>query len=157
MKKHVTILLLVFTLLTGCSANSVKESAASLYKKEAFLEIEIQTPESILPAQIALFEILLFQDGQEAENVETIEVSIWGKENNEKIEEHTLEKASNGRYSVATTFDKDGVYYLKVNASSNGATVMPTKQLIVGEVSEEELNELKKDGLKHNADHSDHH
>jgi len=67
------------------------------------------------------------------------------------------ENVGNGMYSLSKEFESDGLYYVKVHASSNGSIIMPQKQFIVGKLSKSELEFLQKGKQKQSGNHEHHH
>lgn len=63
----------------------------------------------------------------------------------------------NGTYSLSKVFNQEGLYVVKVHAGNQGSMVMPRKQFVVGEVSEEEFNSLKENTQNQEGSNEHHH
>ncbi|WJQ82914.1 FixH family protein [Brevibacillus brevis] len=151
MKIYVQFLsILLFSLfLTACS---VDKEAVSLYKQEKPLEIDISVPHPVLLNKPQLFKAVLHQNGKVVDDAEEVRFTIWKKDSSNKNETIAATNVDNGVYTVERTIDKEGVYYVKVNASANGSRIMPTKQFIVGEITEE-IDSVKKQDPEQNHEH----
>jgi hypothetical protein len=66
------------------------------------------------------------------------------------------EVVGDGMYRVTKDFEQDGLYFVKIHASSSGSTIVPTQQFIVGELSTCELQYLQK-GQKPEGEAEEHH
>ncbi|WP_186578260.1 FixH family protein [Aquibacillus kalidii] len=148
-------IILLSILLFGCSTKVVQEDAEDHYSKETPLEIDILVPESIEPNQNTRLEISLTCNGQAVDSLETVMFTIWNKDEQDVITELSAENWGNGRYGVETTFDRNGLYLLKVSASFNNSSVMPTKQFTVGDFVPKLNDEVELDNTS-NSHHKHH-
>lgn len=143
--------IIVLVALVGCLLD---EDVAEQYKKETPLEIDIQVPEYIEAKENTEVTFELSQNGESVSTLDDLSVTTWMVDS-ETTKQLVAENVGNGEYSVETSFDQDGIYHMKVTASKNNATIMPTKQFIVGNY-EEEVNEPTED--EHEGhDHDSHH
>lgn len=142
------ILALLFSLsLTACSLD---DEAAALYKQESILEIDVILPEDVPLNKPALFQAILRQGDNMVDDAQVVQFTIWRNGNPNQVDRIEATNDGNGVYSAEKAIHEDGLYYVKVQASANGSRVMPTKQFIVGELSEEDKNSLQ----HHDHDHS---
>lgn len=147
------VLALLFSFsLTACSLD---EEAASLYKQESVLDIDVILPEDLSLQKPMLFQAILRQDGKMVDNAEDVIFEIWKNDNPSQVDKIKATNDGNGVYSAEKAIDEDGLYYVKVQASANGSRVMPTKQFVVGKLSEEDKNSLHHH--EHDHDHDGHH
>ena len=63
----------------------------------------------------------------------------------------------NGTYSISKDFDSEGLYFVKVHAGNKGSIIMPRKQFVVGELSESDLDFLRKGAQSEIEVHEHHH
>nr|WP_281172509.1 FixH family protein [Ectobacillus panaciterrae] len=103
-----------------------------------------------------MLKIKLTQEGKKVDNATNIQFEIWKKDNNKDHEVIEAQYEGDGIYRAEKTFNKDGLYYIKADVTAHDLHVMPTKQVIVGKISEEELKLLQKESQDH-AGHHDHH
>lgn len=157
MYKQVLSIFVFILYLTGCSAGALSEEAANHYKKESPLGVEIVVPEPIVLNKPQLFKVILKQNDEVVDGASNVQVSIWKKGNPTSNDSIEASNVGNGEYTVEKIFNAEGLYYVKVQASANGSTVMPTKQFIVGSLSKEELNELQRNLPKEKPTHKGHH
>lgn len=143
-------------LLLFLSACTVDTSAANLYKQSKPVEVDMILPESISLNQPQMLKIKLTQEGKKVDNATNIQFEIWKKDNNKDHEVIEAQYEGDGIYRAEKTFNKDGLYYIKADVTAHDLHVMPTKQVIVGKISEEELKLLQKESQDH-AGHHDHH
>ena len=152
--KSLFIGLFVFSCLSGCSSDP---SAYKLYKQETPLEAEIIVPEKFEPTKAESVKVILTQDGKKVEKPDYVHLEIWKQDGSVKYgmtEEHN---DGNGRYSLSRNFEQEGLYYVQVHASYNDSIIMPTKQFVVGELSESDLHALQSDALNLAGSASSHH
>ncbi|MDN4495251.1 FixH family protein [Ureibacillus aquaedulcis] len=146
--------------LTSClllSACSLKEDAADLYKKESPLEAEVILPDAFLDDQQETIEVLLTQDGKEVNGADYVHFEIWKQDGSLHYNMEPAKAMGYGLYALSKDFHSDGLYYLKVHASSNGSVISPQMQFVVGELSKEELKILQQDLPATEGGHEHHH
>ncbi|KAB2330677.1 FixH family protein [Bacillus mesophilum] len=139
------------------SACSLDENAADLYKKETPLEAEIILPEQFSNADQEAITVHLTQGGESVDNPDFIHFQIWKQDGSIDYGMEEAENLGDGTFALSKPFDQDGLYYIQVHASSAGSMIVPTKQFIVGELSESDLealnNGVKKEGHTGGAHH----
>ncbi|WP_456278861.1 FixH family protein [Bacillus sp. AK128] len=154
MKKFLLVLvLLVSMMLSACSLN---EGVADLYKKENPLKAEVFIPENFSAGQQEAIEVVLIQNEGKVTNPDYVHLEIWKQDRSVHYPMEEASKIGEGTYRVTKDFDQDGLYFVKVHASSAGSIIFPQKQFIVGELSKSELEFLQK-GLKVESDVSESH
>ncbi|WP_208588881.1 hypothetical protein [Gracilibacillus suaedae] len=152
--KKILLITTLLILLVACSPNQVNGDAASLYKTEDPAQISLDLPDELTSKEETHIEIDVHQA------VAEISASLWkqGEENDSVNLDIT--KMENETYLMKHTFREDGIYYLQIRAETSESKIMPTKRLIVGDLSkeEQELLEQESDHTDHDGhDHSDHH
>lgn len=140
--------------LAACSLNT---GVASLYKEESPLHADIQIPESFKDNAEDVISIALEQNGGSVENPDFLHAEIWKQDGSLSFPMEEVEQDENGTFYVKKDFDEDGLYFIKLHASSNGSIITPKKQFIVGELSDEELEILQEGAQEEEVDHEHHH
>ncbi|NAP00077.1 hypothetical protein FRY77_29280 [Halomonas sp. MG34] len=159
MKKGITSVVLIglSLVLAACSLNT---GVASLYKEESPLHADIQIPASFKDNAEDVISIELEQNGERVEKVESpdfLHAEIWKQDGSLSFPMEEVEQDENGAFYVKKDFDEDGLYFIKLHASSNGSIITPKKQFIVGELSDEELEILQEGAQEEEVDHEHHH
>ncbi|KMJ57447.1 hypothetical protein AB685_15620 [Bacillus sp. LL01] len=153
-------LMLVFVpllLLMGCT--SVPEEKTSL----EIVEVKMEFPESVKEDEEVVVKTLVTQGEEFVEDAQEVQIEIWnvedGKENSELLDaKHT----GDGVYEVKHSFGKKGIYRVQSHVTARDMHVMPTKQLVVGELSQEEIDailesEAVEEEHHDDGDHGHHH
>lgn len=155
MKTYVQVLfvLLLGVLLAACS---LREDAASLYKQEHVLQIDIILPDPVVLHESQSYQARLEQNGSMVGDAQDVSFTFWKYGTPEQTEEIVARNEGNGIYSVEKALESDGLYFVKVHATANGSTVMPTKRFAVGELSPEEEASLQPEHQHHHG-HDAHH
>lgn len=154
-KAHAMLFLVVICLiLQGCS---VRSDAADLYKKEKPLEVEMVLPESISSNEEIMIQASLTQDGKPIEDAGFVHFEIWKQDRSVSYPMKEAKAAGNGTYQMAVTFKSDGLYVFKVHAGTNDSLISPQMQFVVGELSDTEMEALKKGPIKNEGTSGHHH
>jgi hypothetical protein len=142
-----------FSIITlGCSLN---EGTEELYKQENVLKIELISPKEIDTGEAFEVKALLSQVDGEVPELENIEFLIWKNGERDQMKRVQHENEGNGLYSIRTMVQEKGLYFVKVEANTVDSKVMPTKQFIVGTLSEEDIHSLPKQNEEQH--HEGHH
>ncbi|MFB5660361.1 FixH family protein [Alteribacillus sp. HJP-4] len=141
-------------LLLFLSACAVDDNTANLYKKSKPLEIDLILPKSTSLDKEQMIKIKLTQEGEKVEDA-AAQLEIWKRDNHEDHEVIKAKSEGNGIYAAEKMFNDDGLYYIRAEVRTSDSHVMPTKQVIVGNPTEEELNSLqqKTEQLQGGHDH----
>ncbi|MDQ0162028.1 FixH family protein [Aeribacillus alveayuensis] len=133
----------VFLLAAGCAADSDQTSEekndqneASMEEQPQMLEANIIVPEAISPHEEVTMKVEVTQGDEVVDDASEVMFEIWqdDKENSEMIK---AEHEGNGVYSITKQFEQNGIYHVQTHVTARDLHVMPTKQFVVGEVSEE--------------------
>ncbi|YCA44710.1 FixH family protein [Bacillus sp. JZ8] len=145
-----------FVIILLLSACSVDSDAAKLYRQSEKLKAVIITPETMNPNEEVGLEVEVTKEDKKVEELERMNVEIWkkGSEENKKVIEG--QRTTKGTYEVVNTFSEDGIYYVKADVRTKNLHIMPTKQMIVGELSEEDEKSLEPEKEKEHNHHSHH-
>lgn len=102
------------------------------------------------------FSIGLRQKGKPVKAAEYVFFEISKGDGSVKPIEEKAKVEGNGTYSITKTFPQEGLYYLKVHASSDGSIIMPTKKFIVGKLSDDDRKKVS-DQINKKEFHDEHH
>lgn len=152
--KKVFLITIIGLLLGGCS---LKEDSAELYLKEQPLHAEVILPETIMSQEQVPIKVILTQDGKKVEEVDSVEFEMWKHDDAIHATVEQPSELEEGTYGINKTFDRDGLYYIKIHASKGDAIIMPQVQIVVGELSKSELEYLQKDLSEKEEGHEHHH
>ena len=146
--------LFVLGCVSGCSPDP---NATKLYKQESPLEAEVIVPELLEPTEDATIQVILTQDGERVEKPDYVHLEIWKRDGTVNFGMKEAHNDGDGQFSLSRNFEKEGLYYVQVHAGSNGSFIMPTKQFIVGELSESDLQALQSDAPNVSGSAGSHH
>jgi hypothetical protein len=149
-----TPLLLTFFLLAACSADP---EAADHYAKREEVNVNIVAPESIEAGSAPKIDVKLTQDGKSLEQEATVNFLVWKDENKADAEEIPASFDADGTYLLEYTFPSDGVYFVKADVTVDNIHLMPTKQIRVGELTQEEIEKIKQEQEQKKQDDSGSH
>lgn len=150
---------LAIMLLAGCAADSEQPSEEHNQKEQTMdeqpqmLEANILVPKMINPNEEVTLKVEVTQGDEKVEDANEVMFEIW-QDDKEKSEMIEAEHEGNGVYTIKTTFEQDGVYHVQTHVTARDLHVMPTIQVAVGEVSEDEMNKMNMD--KEHQDHEGH-
>lgn len=149
-------LLLTFFLLAACSADP---EAADQYAQREEVNVNIEAPESIEADSAPVIDVKLSQDGKVLEQEATVNFLVWKDENKADAEEIPAALDADGTYHLEYTFPSDGVYFVKADVKVDNIHLMPTKQIRVGELTQEEIEKIEQEQeqKKQNDSGSHHH
>lgn len=126
-------------LLAGCGAEEERADSASAAEQEVHpLEVEVLTEAAGEPGEWTL-EAYVSQGGEAVDDADEVKFEVFEagkKDESVKIDYANVE---DGVYSVEHTFAEEGVYYFIPHVTARGMHTMPTQQVIVGDVSAEEI------------------
>ena len=137
MKKLLLVVVPFLLLLVGCT--NVPEEETSL----EIVEVEITLPENVKEEEKVAVKTLVTQGEEKVEDAKEVQIEIWnvekGKENSVLLDaEHT----GDGVYEVKHSFEDKGVYRVQSHVTARDMHIMPTKQLVVGDMSQEEIDAI---------------
>ena len=110
-----------------------------LSKKENVLKIEMMLPEEIATGEAVEIKALMSQVDGEEPMLENIEFIIWKNGESDQADRFQPKNQGNGLYTVNTIVKEEGLHFVKVEANTVDSKVMPTKQFVVGSLSEEDI------------------
>lgn len=151
--KRISMICILSLSLCACS---LKPDVATLYKQEEPLQADIIIPESFSSDKPEEITVSLTQNDKRVADPDFVHIEIWKQDGSVAYEMEQAEEIGNGLYSIKKEFNHDGLYYVKIHASNDGSIIMPTKRMIVGELSENELEFLQV-GIKKQEERHEHH
>ncbi|QFT88634.1 hypothetical protein FIU87_08265 [Bacillus sp. THAF10] len=151
MKKLLLVFILAF-LLVGCTSAPEKNTSPEI------IEVEISMPEKVSENESVTIQTHVTQGEENVEDAKEVKFEIWNVE--EGKEESTLLDAvhtSDGQYVADHSFREKGVYRVQSHVTARDLHVMPTKQIVVGELSEEDIQAiLEKEKVNKEEENSEH-
>lgn len=145
-----------FVIILLLSACSVDSDAAKLYRKSEKMKAVIVIPKTVNPNEEVDLKVEVTKEDKKVEKLESMNIEIWKKGNEENKKVIEGKRTAKGTYEVVNTFSEDGIYYVKAEVRTKDLHIMPTKQMIVGELSEEEAKSLEPEKEKEDNHHSHH-
>ncbi|MCG1023275.1 FixH family protein [Sutcliffiella horikoshii] len=155
MKKIILIVVPFLLLLVGCTSAPEEETSLEI------VQVEIQFPEKVDEGEEVVVKTLVTQGEEKVEDAQEVQIEIW---NVEKGKENSLlldaEHVGDGVYEVKHSFKENGVYRVQSHVTARDMHVMPTKQLVVGDLSQEEIDAIMESEVEEEphdgGDHGDH-
>lgn len=142
MRKTTLYLTIVFVLfLNACSLN---EDVAKRYKQELPLRVEVMIPETFSKGKLESIDAVLTQNGERVVNPGFVHFEIWKQDGSVRYPMEEAEDIGDGTFRITKDFEQDGLYFVKVHASSAGSTIIPTTQFVVGNLSASDIEYLEK-------------
>jgi len=155
LKRNLTLGLSAFLFL-GTSACGLREDAATLYKQETPLQVEIKNEPKISANQETEIQAILIQNRQAVIDADFMHVEILKQDGTVAAPMEEAINEGNGIYSFSARFKEDGLYYIRIHAGNEGSLISPRKQIIVGHLTDAEIESLKQ-GPKNQESSSGHH
>jgi hypothetical protein len=143
----------MFMIVSACTANT--DPAKLSQDITQIVEVEIIIPEKLDVNTEHDLSVHVIQGEEDVTDATDVQFEIWKVNSSETGELIEANHLSNGIYSISHAFDEDGIYYIQSHVTARGLHVMPTRQIMVGEISKEELEMLEKD--TNNQDGANHH
>lgn len=154
-RKYLLVLFIGGMLLL--SACSLRNDAADLYKKENALQVKVAVPDVIAADEPFKVQAILSRDDVKLEKADFVHFEILKHDGSFRLPMEEALFIKEGLYEMELYLEEDGLYYLDVHAGFKGSIVNPRQQFIVGELSEAELDALKKGTVADQEMPSKHH
>ncbi|MGG4105669.1 FixH family protein [Paenibacillus lautus] len=138
--RFILSVLLSVLLLSACSASP---DAANRYEKEIPLIAEVNIPDALSVHQPETIEIILTQDGKRVPDADFVHYELWSHDGSLRDPMTDAVEVGDGVYTVTKTFDKEGLYFIKLHSGNKGSIIIPQKPFAVGKLSEDELAYLQ--------------
>lgn len=157
LKKMLSILLTV-ALLTACGTKQVQEQ--DLSNQDGLVEpalvpvvVEIfSVGDDFQAGEEGIIEVKVTQGEEAVADADEVLIEIWKKGEEENSINYEAENKGEGLYHLAHIFPEDGLYYVIAHVTARDMHVMPRKEFIIGEVSENEQG-----GFQHHHGQHDQH
>lgn len=154
--KAIPLLSFMLLILSACSLE-LKQDVAKQYKEEEPLMADIIIPDSLSTNRDTPFQVVLTQGEEKVDSADYVHFEIWKQDGSIKFEMEQAEEVGNGTFQLSKKLESEGLYFIKVHASSGDSIIMPKNQFIVGELSESELEFLQKGAVVEDGDGEHHH
>ncbi|GAB6926924.1 hypothetical protein JCM10914A_09070 [Paenibacillus sp. JCM 10914] len=145
---------LAVLLLAGCSLNP---DAADQYHAKSPLIAEVNIPELLSAGQPEVLEIVLTQDGKRVPRADFVHYELWSHDGALRDPMTDAVEIGDGVYTVTRTFEKEGLYFIKLHCGNNHSIIIPQKPFAVGKLSNEELAFLQSETPIYQESDSAHH
>lgn len=155
---RISIVVFVMLLLVGCSSKTDdnQQSADPPFSLEPIaVEVHI-SPERQEVGKAVKIDAIVTQGEDKVLDADKVLFEIWRKNQEEEHEKIEGTHQGEGVYSLEKTFDKDGLYFVTSHVDARGLHTMPTHAFAIGQVSDEDLQEMKEQNEKHADDDHDH-
>jgi hypothetical protein len=140
------ILIAILMRTTACSKMSSSESHGESYDSDGVpfvIDVQIQSIPGIMNSgQPVEIEAKVTQGSENVNDAKEVEFELWrrGQQDHEMIDAKSQGK---GIYRIEKTFAADGIYYVIAHVAARDMHNMPLKELIVGEVTDKELADVR--------------
>ncbi|WP_026674022.1 FixH family protein [Alkalihalobacterium bogoriense] len=152
--KQTIAAILGMLLLAGCEMNEAEPKAHDVLE---VVNVDILIQEEIAVNDEVTLQVKVTQGEDDVEDAQEVEFEIWKHDHRDDGEMITGIHQGEGVYQISHTFEQDGIYYVQTHVTARGMHVMPTKQLLIGDVSEEELASLEEESGETESSHHGHH
>lgn len=143
MKKKNYGLLLALPILILSACNSGEETEMPVAE---IIEVHIDLPESSPTNEKIEIPVQVTQGDEPVDDARDVVIEIWEDQDRENgfLEEAKLQ--SDGIYQIDYQFESDGIYLVQAHVTARDMHSMPTKPIIIGDVSEEDINAFNESG-----------
>ncbi|TYS67456.1 hypothetical protein FZC76_12770 [Sutcliffiella horikoshii] len=157
MKKLLLVVVPFLLLLVGCTSAPEEETSMEI------VEVEMELPENVKEQEEVAVKTLVTQGDENVADAKEVQFEIWnvekGKESSVLLD---AEHVGYGVYEVKHSFEEKGVYRVQSHVTARDMHVMPTKQMVVGDLSQEEIDailasEEEEEEHEDDGDHGHHH
>lgn len=155
-----SLIILLLVLLASCGTEDDNENVEEDTEEEelAALEVDFEVPETAEPGETVELKATVTYGEELVEDADEVMFETWvvgNEENSKKIEGI---HQGDGVYTAETTFEEDGIYEMYAHTTARDMHTMPLESIIVGEVSDEELEAYEndeEDSDEHQEEHND--
>jgi hypothetical protein len=144
-------------MVSACSANT--EDQTNIEMSLEAIEADILIPEKLSTNESYTLQVAVTQGDETVEDANEVVFEVWKGNSREESELIEAEHEGDGVYQIEKTFPEHGVYYVQTHVTARDLHVMPTKPIVVGDVSEAELEQLEQEKSENTDEqgHSGHH
>lgn len=137
------IFVILLVVVAGCTANT--DPAELSQDRMEVIDVAFAISDELKPNTLHELAIHVTQGDENVTDATDIQFEIWQGHDREQGELIEASHVEDGIYLVEYEFPEDGIYFVQAHVTARGLHVMPTERLIVGDVSEEELESLEED------------
>lgn len=126
--------LIVLLVLSGCMQGKQEE-----WSVPDLVDVDIQVEEHIPADSKTVLRAYVTQGEEDVNDAEEVVFEVWKDQERDAGEliEGTLD--ADGVYAIPYEFGEDGIYIVQTHVTARDLHVMPTQMIIVGDVSEDEI------------------
>ncbi|WP_194287463.1 FixH family protein [Gracilibacillus oryzae] len=150
-KKLLLVMLLVSLILAACGNPGEEESNAADSASDdaevlAALEVNFITePDVFLPGQEETIQVKVTHGEEPVEDADEVLFEIWEKGKRDESVSIESEHEGEGVYALAHTFEEQGIYEVTAHVTARAMHTMPTQEFNVGNVADEEYENMEED------------
>ena len=148
MKKYLLSVLIISTILSGCSEKvDTTESAMP-----SMVEVTIVNEEKFNAGEQVELSAQVKQGNEYVNDADEVIFEVWESGLREQAIKLDGKLKKDGTYAVHHTFDHDGVYYMFAHTTARNMHVMPKMKLIVGTPN---MNKVLEDTSNNTMEHGE--
>ncbi|PKG30270.1 hypothetical protein CWS20_04580 [Cytobacillus horneckiae] len=136
--KRLIFLLVGALLLAGCN---VQENDPVGNQPER-VDGAIILPDKAEPEDTVELKTVVTQGEEQVADAEEVKFAVWKMGSEEEAIELKAVHEQDGMYAAATEFNEEGIYFVQAKIDAREQHVRPLMQFIVGELTEEEIQEF---------------
>ncbi|MBT2569799.1 FixH family protein [Planococcus sp. ISL-110] len=126
-------------MLAGCGMEKNSADNASAAEQEVKeLEVQVLT-EPVGETGEWTLEAFVSQGGEAVNDANEVKFEVFEAGKKDESVKNDYTDVKDGVYSIKHTFQEDGVYYFIPHVTARSMHTMPTQQVIVGQVTDEEI------------------
>ncbi|WP_185970906.1 FixH family protein [Alkalicoccobacillus porphyridii] len=136
-------LLLASTFLVLSACNSEQDAQMPVAE---IIEVDIDIPESSPANETLSIPVQVTQGEEPVDDARDVVIEIWEYQDRENGSLEEAELQSDGIYQIEHEFGTDGIYLVQAHVTARDMHSMPTKPIIIGDVSEDDINAFNEAG-----------
>lgn len=141
-------------IMSACTADSGKNAAEG----SLMVNADILLPSELSKNEEETLAVALTQGEEAVEDAASVDFEIWREGSEENSEMIKAVHKSKGIYEIKKTFNENGLYFVQTHVTARDLHVMPKKEFIVGEVTEDErVKAVEPDKTEDAGDEKSHH
>ncbi|NGP46111.1 hypothetical protein G4V62_14545 [Bacillaceae bacterium SIJ1] len=111
------------------------------------IEVELDAPDEAAVNTAVETKAAIIEEGEPVAeaDVSSVRFEFWKAGDRENSWKEDGEVVEEGTYTAEATFEADGLYYVQSHVTARGTHVMPKDQIVVGEMTEEDIAAAEKE------------